>query len=127
MARVPVSFIATDDPDLAEGFYSDVLGLTLRERTPYAVVFLDGDHLLRIQIVPGFQPVGHTVHGWLVNDVTQQVKKLGRKGVQFARFEHLSQDTLGIWTTPDGSQIAWFKDPSGNVLSLTSKSDSDPI
>jgi len=45
----------------------------------------------------------------------QQLKK---QGVSFERFEGLSQNEEGIWRTPDGSSVAWFRDPDGNILSL---------
>lgn len=117
--REPVSFIATDKPDAARAFFVDVMGLTLREATPFALVFLDGRHVLRVQIVSEMQPVGHTVHGWRVADIVNEIEGLTAKGIKFQRFDQLDQDGLGIWTTPDGSKIAWFADPSGNTLSLT--------
>ena len=47
------------------------------------------------------------------------MKGLAAKGIYFQRYEGLPQDELGIWKTPNGAQIAWFKDPDGNTLSLT--------
>ena len=47
------------------------------------------------------------------------VRHLGEQGVAFERFPGIEQDELGIWTTPGGDRVAWFKDPDGNVLSLT--------
>jgi hypothetical protein len=43
--------------------------------------------------------------------------------VTFERFEGMVQDDLGVWTTPGGDLVAWFKDPDGNVLSLTQLTD----
>ena len=117
--REPVSFIATDKPDAARTFFADVMGLELREATPFALVFLDGHNVLRVQIMSEMQPVGYTVHGWQVANIVDEIEDLISKGVQFQRFNQLGQDELGIWTTPDGSKIAWFNDPSGNILSLT--------
>ncbi|MEO9825589.1 MAG: VOC family protein [Paracoccaceae bacterium] len=117
--RTPISFIATDRSDEALAFYSDVLGLELREASHFALVFADGDQTLRVQIVSEFEPVSYTVHGWQVASITDEIEKLISKGVIFQRFDQLSQDELGIWTTPDGHKIAWFTDPSGNTLSLT--------
>lgn len=118
-SREPVSFIATDKPDEAQAFYADAIGLKLREATPYALVFLDGCHALRVQIVPELHPVDYTVHGWQVSNINDEIEMLIAKGVQFRRFDQLIQDALGIWTTPEGNKIAWFTDPSGNTLSLT--------
>lgn len=118
-ARHPISFIATSTPDAAEVFYTDVMGLTLQEASPYALVFADGANMLRVQIVEGFAPAQFTVHGWQVANIEGEIAKLSDRGVTFLTFAHISQDALGIWTTPDGHKIAWFKDPSGNMLSLT--------
>ena len=117
--REPVSFIATDKPDAARVFFSDIMGLVLCEVTPFALIFLDRCHVLRVQIISEVEPVGYTVHGWQVANIVDEVEELSSKGVHFQRFDQLDQDELGIWTTPDGSKIAWFCDPSGNTLSLT--------
>jgi catechol 2,3-dioxygenase-like lactoylglutathione lyase family enzyme len=60
-----------------------------------------------------------TVLGWQVPDITATVRELEQAGVKFERFEQLKQDALGIWTTPTGSKVAWFKDPDGNILSIS--------
>ena len=122
-SREPVSFIATDKPDAARSFFTEVMGLKLREATPFALVFLDGHHVLRVQITSEVQPVGYTVHGWRVASIVDEIETLNSKGVRFQRFDHLPQDDRGIWTTPDGSKIAWFTDPSGNTLSLTENAE----
>ncbi|MEP4197670.1 MAG: VOC family protein [Aliishimia sp.] len=118
-SRHPVSFIATDVPDEARAFYTKTMGLELRETSPFALVFIDNGHVLRVQIVSQLEPAPYTVHGWQVANIARDVKDLIAKGVQFQRYPHIDQDRLGIWTTPDGNKIAWFADPSGNTLSLT--------
>ena len=100
-------------------FYRDVLGLTLIEKSPYALDFMGGAHMLRVQIVSSVEPIGHTVHGWQVSDISTEIESLTSKGVTFIEYEFLQQDGIGVWTTPDGNKIAWFKDPNGNTLSLT--------
>jgi len=42
-----------------------------------------------------------------------------KRGVHFERFEGVAQDESGVWTAPSGAKVAWFKDPDGNILSLT--------
>lgn len=118
-SRQPMCFVATSDPKAAARFYGEVLGLTLVEHSPYALVFDDVGVTLRVQVVEAFEPAAFTVHGWQVTDITQEVAKLTAKGVVFERFTQLEQDAMGVWSTPDGARIAWFKDPCGNVLSLT--------
>lgn len=115
----PVSFIATDNPKATAAFYGDVLGLDHLETTPFALVFKDEDHVLRIQILSDFHPAPYTVYGWQVSDIATEIENLSALGIDFLWFEHLAQDATGIWTTPDGRKVAWFKDPSGNTLSIT--------
>ena len=59
------------------------------------------------------------VLGWQVTDIERQVAALQSRGVQFERFGFFEQDALGIWTAPGGDKVAWFKDPDGNVLSVS--------
>lgn len=117
--RRPIGFLATVKPDAALTFYHRVMGLRLAEQSPFALVFADDDTMLRVQIVQEFKPAGHTVHGWQVADIGAEMTELAAKGVAFVRFEALDQDRHGVWTTPDGNKVAWFKDPCGNLLSLT--------
>lgn len=118
-SRKPISFLATSEPDAAQRFYGDVLGLTLLEAGAYALVFEDGGTILRVQIVPDLSAAPYTVHGWQVADIEQEIETLSAKGVRFLTYDRLAQDASGIWTSPDGHKIAWFKDPSGNILSVT--------
>jgi len=66
-----------------------------------------------------FTPAPFTILGWQVPDIEKMVAGLQAKGVQFERFGFLDQDALGIWTAPSGDKVAWFKDPDGNVLSVS--------
>ena len=83
--------------------------------------------MLRVQIVEDIAPAPNTAHGWQVADIAREMANLAAKGVTFRNFEHLPQDERGVWTTPDGARIAWFTDPSGNILSLTQPAVSDAI
>lgn len=118
-SRHPISFVATLEPEKAKIFYGEVLGLEIIESSPYALVFSDGENMLRVQIVAELRPASHTAHGWEVTNIKQEIEDLMSKGVEFLTFDQLGQDALGVWTTPDGHKIAWFKDPSCNVLSFT--------
>lgn len=118
-SKTPISFIATDDPAAASRFYTNVLSLTLVEQSSFALVFLDIDHMLRVQIVEDFSPASHTAYGWRVEDIRDEIAHLVKNGVEILRFDHLPQDEFGCWITPDNNKIAWFKDPAGNILSLT--------
>ena len=86
---------------------------------PYALVFDANGTRLRIANVGTVTPATYTVLGWQVSDIVAQAQDLAGRGVDFERFPGIKQDALGIWTTDDGDRVAWFKDPDGNVLSLT--------
>jgi len=112
------AFVATTAPLSAKQFYGETLGLRLVEETPYALVFEAGRTVLRVQIVLEFTPHPFTAVGWRVADIADTVEQLAAKGVVCERFEMLRQDSSGIWVSPNGDRVAWFKDPDGNLISL---------
>ena len=112
------AFVATANPARARDFYEGTLGLRLLRDDPYALVFDANGTQLRIQKVEKFQPAPFTALGWQVTNVRETVQGLSARGVSFEQFAFLHPDELGIWTAPDGTQVAWFKDPDGNLLSL---------
>jgi catechol 2,3-dioxygenase-like lactoylglutathione lyase family enzyme len=114
-----VAFAPTSDAKRARAFYNDVLGLKLVSEDPFAVVFDANGTMLRVQIVPEFTPQQFTVAGWEVRDIAATVAGLSAKGVQFQKYGMPGQDERGIWKSPSGAPVAWFKDPDGNILSLT--------
>ena len=114
-----IAFVATRDLERAGAFYRDVLGLAPLEETPIAWVLSAHGTTLRVTLVDGFAPPPYTVLGWRVPDVHASVAGLAARGVAFERFEGMGQDDDGVWTAPSGDRVAWFKDPDGNLLSLT--------
>ncbi len=114
-----IAFIATRNPATSRRFYEDVLGLRFVAEEPSALIFDAAGTMLRIQKVDRLNPHPFTAIGWKVVDMRSTVLALTKLGVKFERYEFLSQDDQGVWTTPDGSAVAWFKDPDGNVVSLT--------
>ena len=118
----PILFSATAQAETSRQFYEHTLGLTFVSEFPFALVFETGGVMLRIQKVETVIPPPYTVIGWEVADINQSVAKLNDKGVKFERFGFLTQDESGIWTTPDGAKVAWFKDPDGNTISITQES-----
>jgi catechol 2,3-dioxygenase-like lactoylglutathione lyase family enzyme len=112
--------ICTRDRARATKFYRDTLGLPLVSEDNFAAVFNVGGTLLRVSTVADFTPHEHTILGFTVPDVTAAVKALRENGVAFNVYEKFKQDELGILTIPGGAvRVAWFKDPDGNVLSVT--------
>src|SRR5262245_32264404 len=115
----PLTFSQTVHPEKAKAFYRDVLGLTLVEDSPAVIVFRSGRTSVRIQKVKSFSPFPFTSLGWQVPDIRATMQQLADKGVVFQRYEEMKQDELGVWLSPGGSQVCWFKDPDGNILSLS--------
>jgi catechol 2,3-dioxygenase-like lactoylglutathione lyase family enzyme len=114
-----MAFVATKFPNNAREFYENRLGLSFISDTPFAMVFDSNGTMLRVQKVQEHTPASHTVLGWEVEDILAKVKELNQRGVLFERYEWMDQDEFGVWIAPGGAKIAWFKDPDGNVLSLT--------
>lgn len=115
-----VAFLSTSNPERARTFYRDTLGLPLvREELPFALVFDVNGIMLRVTVVEKLSPAPFTVLGWQVADIAAAAKSLQAAGVAFERFPGMQQDESGIWTSPSGARIAWFKDPDGNTLSLS--------
>ena len=115
-----VAFVPTRDPARAKGFYQDVLGLPLlSDELPFALVFDAHGVSLRVTVVPDYPAVEHTILGWRVEDIVLAAKTLEKAGVKFSRYPGMQQDELGVWTSPSGARVAWFKDADGNTLSIT--------
>ena len=119
-ARV-VGFIPVKDFRRAKAFYAGKLGLRLVARDAFAMVFNSHGTTIRVVKVPGFKPAAFTILGWQVKDVPASVTAMGRRGLVFERYPWLTQDAVGIWTAPGGARVAWFRDPDGNVLSISSQ------
>ena len=115
-----VAFVPINDKDKALTFYREQLGLTfIDDQSPFALVFdLDGT-TFRVTFAGDFKPQPFTILGWRVSDIASTVSELTAAGVTFNRYPGMN-DThpLGIWTAPGGTQVAWFPDPFGNILSL---------
>jgi hypothetical protein len=113
------AFIPTVDPAKARNFYMNILGLKLLSEDNYALEFDSNGTILRITTVDKLTPHPFTVLGWNVRNIVQMIELLISKGVVFEKYEFMEQDKLGIWTSPGGAKVAWFKDQDGNLLSLT--------
>jgi catechol 2,3-dioxygenase-like lactoylglutathione lyase family enzyme len=119
-AAKPAIVICTRDRVRATAFYRDALGLELAGEDNFAAIFNTGGVSLRISTVAEFTPHEHAILGFHVADVAATVRALRDKGVTFNRYPAYPQDDLGILTLPGGAvRVAWFKDPDGNVLSVT--------
>ena len=116
-----VAFLPATDLARARDFYQVMLGLRLvSDERPVAMVYDGSGTMLRVTRVQQFHPHPFTVFGWQVDAIESTVQQLIADGIIFLRYAGLNENhPLGIWTAPGGARIAWFKDPDGNVLSLT--------
>jgi catechol 2,3-dioxygenase-like lactoylglutathione lyase family enzyme len=114
-----VAFVPTRDAEKARAFYEGVLGLRFVKDDGFALVFDANGIMIRIAKAHEFTPAQFTILGWQVTEIEKVVAALAAKGVQFERFGFFEQDALGIWTAPTGDKVAWFKDPDGNILSVS--------
>jgi len=118
-----IAFAAISDADRARQFYCGLLGLDLREETEFALVLDAAGVELRLQKVGEVLAPPYTSLGWQVDAIDETVAALAASGIAFEKFPFLEQDANNIWASPSGARIAWFRDPDGNLLSLTQPAD----
>ena len=114
-----MAFIGTRSAQVAKDFYGGVLGMTLLNESPFALEFDGLGCVLRVTMVREVSVAPYTVLGWRVAEIEVVVDEMAERGVVFERFGGLSQDERGIWTAPGGDRVAWFKDPEGQILSVS--------
>ena len=114
-----VGFVLTRDFAAARAFYEGKLGFEFVSLDQFALVMRAGAHQIRISRVESFTPLPGTVLGWEVPDIESVVDWLVRRGVSFEKYPFAQDKDRGIWNAPGGSRVAWFKDPDGNVLSVS--------
>jgi catechol 2,3-dioxygenase-like lactoylglutathione lyase family enzyme len=114
-----VGFILTKDYDAARAFYEGKLGFGFVSLDQFALVMRTEKNMIRIVKVPTFTALRSTVLGWEVDDIETIVTWLAGRGVVFDKYPFVQDQERGIWTTPNGDKVAWFKDPDGNVLGVS--------
>ena len=112
-------FLATSDYDKAREFYEGKLGFAFVSLDQYALVMEVGGHSIRISKIPDFAPRQGTVLGWEVANIEAVARWLRDRGVPPEKYPFAQDQELGIWTAPGGTRVAWFKDPDGNILSVS--------
>ena len=114
------SGFAVDDLERAREFYSETLGLetsVLDEENGLMVLHLAGGRDTFVYRKPDFEPATYTILNFQVDDVEKAVDDLSARGVRFERYDGFEQDEKGI-ARDMGPDIAWFKDPAGNILAV---------
>ena len=113
------SGFAVPDIEAARRFYGDTLGLNVEviDGPGLLTLHLAGDRPVLIYPKSDFEPASYTILNFPVDDIDAAVDELTARGVQFERYDGFEQDEKGI-ARGNGPDIAWFKDPAGNVLSV---------
>jgi catechol 2,3-dioxygenase-like lactoylglutathione lyase family enzyme len=113
------SGFAVDDLEQAREFYGETLGLEVRliDDPGLLNIKLAGDRDILVYPKGDFEPATYTILNFPVDDIEAAVDGLAAAGVAFERYEGMEQDEKGIARGP-GPEIAWFKDPAGNVLAV---------
>ena len=116
-----IGFVVTTDTARAMSFYRDVLGFRFVKDDNFAIVFDAHGTMLRVVKAQSHTPAQGTVLGWQVDDIHAAVRELTARGAHFEQFNlpFMKQDEHGVWIAPGGDQVAWFKDPDGNTLSIS--------
>ena len=114
-----IAFIPSRNLERAKSFYVETLNLTFVSQDPFALVLNANGTMVRVAQVGEFQPADFTILGFEVTDIRQEVAALRTKSIVCERYPGIQQDEMGIWHSPSGARVAWFKDADGNVLSLT--------
>ena len=114
-----VGFIPTTDYEAARAFYEGKLGMEFVSLDQFALVMRVGGHNIRIAKVQDFTPLQGAILGWDVDDIETVARWLVSRGVAMEKYPFVADKELGIWDAPGEARVAWFKDPAGNVLSLS--------
>jgi catechol 2,3-dioxygenase-like lactoylglutathione lyase family enzyme len=114
-----IGFVPTKDPVKARSFYEGKLGFQFVSDDPFALVMRAGETMIRIAKAKDFTPAQYTVLGWEVSNIEEMFAWLQKRGVVFEKYPWVPDKESGIWTAPGGDKVAWFKDPDGNVLSVS--------
>ncbi|MEN3284177.1 MAG: hypothetical protein V7607_5317 [Solirubrobacteraceae bacterium] len=118
------SGFAVDDTDRARTFYADTLGVdveVLDAENGLMTLHHPDDRATLIYRKDDYVPATYTVLNFRVDDIDETVDGLAARGVQFERYDRMSQDEKGVMrgrAANRGPDIAWFTDPAGNILSV---------
>lgn len=117
------SGFSVDNIDKAKEFYTNTLGLKLSGEEMGLQFDLPGGGKLFIYQKDNHQPATYTALNFVIENIDGVVEELGSKGITFERYEGMpfTQDEKGIargLAAGQGPDIAWFKDPAGNILSV---------
>lgn len=119
------SGMSSNDIAASRRFYEDVLGLVVKDESMGGLISVQLPKGGAVLIYPkdDHQPATFTILNFPVEDIDAVVDELLAKGVAMDRYDGMDQDEKGILrgkAAEQGPDIAWFKDPAGNILSVLS-------
>ena len=114
-----IGFIPTRDADVARRFYEGLLGMRFVSDDNFAIVLDAEGTMVRLVRAGDFRPQPFTILGWESKNLAEAVDELTAAGVELENFGFPGQGEDGIWYAPGGSKVVWFKDPDGNLLSVS--------
>ncbi|MDP3952231.1 VOC family protein [Microbacterium sp.] len=119
------SGMSSDDIEASRRFYEGVLGLVVKDEGMGGLISVQLPKGGAVLIYPkeDHQPATFTILNFPVDDIDAVVDELAAKGVTMDRYDGMDQDEKGILrgkAAGEGPDIAWFKDPAGNILSVLS-------
>jgi catechol 2,3-dioxygenase-like lactoylglutathione lyase family enzyme len=114
------SGFSVNDQAAAKKFYGDTLGLDVEETGMGLQLKIDGGNPIYVYPKADHAPASYTILNFPVEDIDKAVKELKSKGVKFEKYEGMTddQDIARGLSANRGPDIAWFKDPAGNFLSV---------
>ena len=120
---VAFSGYTVNDQAQAKTFYSEILGVDVKEDQMGLHLTFPNGHTVFIYQKEDHQPATFTVLNFVVENIDTTVDELVSKGVTMERYDNLPApaDKKGILrgrAANMGPDIAWFTDPAGNVLSV---------
>ena len=112
------SSFSVNDLNKAKNFYGQTLGLDVSE-TPEGLELRIGNNPVFLYPKPNHTPASFTVLNFNVNNIEEAIEELASNGISLEHYNlpDMKTDQRGIFSGP-GHQIAWFKDPAGNILSV---------
>lgn len=116
------SGFSVDDIPAARQFYAQTLGLDVSDEMEGLNISLGGGGSVFVYPKPDHTPASFTILNFPVADIDQAVDQLSAAGVRFEHYDgEMQTDPKGVFRGAEqnaGPNIAWFKDPAGNILSV---------
>lgn len=121
-AKAVFSGFSADNLEKIQEFYSQTLGLKVEDTKGMGLkIHLPGGGIIFVYQKDNHEPASFTIMNFAVDNIDEAVDELSKEGVSFESYEGFNQDEKGIargLSAKMGPDIAWFKDPAGNILSV---------